>query len=403
MKVTLDDVQEREGKHVLHTYRRQPVVFVKGSGARLFDATGKEYLDFISGIGVTALGHAHPGLTAELTDQVATLLHTSNLYYHPFQADAAARLAALSGLARTFFCNSGAEANEACLKFARRYWYTKGVAGRTEYVAVEGAFAGRTMGALSVTWDDHYRAPFQPLIPGVTFVSPDNPEALVAAVTGRTAAIIAEPIRGEGGIRLLTPAFASAIADVCERTGTLLIADEVQTGMGRTGAAFHCHALGWQPDLIAVGKALGAGVPVGAALVSERVAETISPGDHGTTYGGNLLATRAAAYVLQQLMEGGLLDYVQRIGAYFERRLAELVLRHPIVVESRGVALMRGLELKVDATAAVDLARQRGLLVNRTNEKVIRMLPPLIVDSTDVDQAVAILDEVLTAVASTPA
>ena len=403
MKVTLDDVQAREGKHVLHTYRRQPVVFVKGSGARLFDATGKEYLDFISGIGVTALGHAHPGLTAEITDQAATLLHTSNLYYHPFQADAAARLAALSGLARTFFCNSGAEANEACLKFARRYWYTKGVAGRTEYVAVEGAFAGRTMGALSVTWDDHYRAPFQPLIPGVTFVSPDDPEALVAAVTDRTAAIIAEPIRGEGGIRPLPPAFAKAIAEVCERTGTLLIADEVQTGMGRTGAAFHSHAIGWQPDLIAVGKALGAGIPVGAALVSERVAEAISPGDHGTTYGGNLLATRAAAYVLQQLMEGGLLEHVQRIGAYLERRLAELTLRHPIVAESRGVALMRGLELTVDATAAVDLARERGLLVNRTNEKVIRMLPPLIIDSTDVDQAVAILDEVLTAVASAPA
>jgi predicted acetylornithine/succinylornithine family transaminase len=400
MTVTLEDIQAREGSHVLQTYRRQPVAFVKGAGSKLYDSAGREYLDFISGIGVTALGHSHPGLTAAIAEQAATLVHTSNLYYHPFQADAAARLAAVSGLPRAFFCNSGAEANEACLKFARRYWYTKGVAGRTEFVALEGAFAGRTMGALSVTWDDHYRAPFQPLVPSVTFVNPDNPEALAAAVTPRTAAIIAEPIRGEGGIRPIPPAFAKAVADVCASTGTLLISDEVQTGMGRTGAAFHFPALGWQPDLIAVGKALGAGIPVGAALVSERVAATISPGDHGTTYGGNLLATRAAAFVLAQIMEGGLLQHVQRVGAHFERRLAELKLKHPVVAESRGVGLMRGLELRVDAAAAVDLAREKGLLVNRTNEKVIRMLPPLIIDEQDVDRAAAILDDVLTQVAA---
>jgi predicted acetylornithine/succinylornithine family transaminase len=399
-KLTLEDLQAREARHVLHTYRRQPVVFVRGSGSRLYDADGREYLDFVSGIGVASLGHAHPGLAAVLADQAATLLHTSNLYYHPFQAEAAARLSALSGLARTFFCNSGTEANEACLKFARRYWYTQGVKDRTGFVAVEGAFAGRTMGALSLTHDEHYRAPFAPLLEHVTFVSPDRPEDLAAAVGDRTAAVMAEPIRGEGGIRPLAPAFARAIADVCQRTGTLLIADEVQTGLGRTGVAFHSQALGWQPDLISVGKALGSGVPVGAALVTERVAGAISPGDHGSTYGGNLLATRAAVFVLEQLMEGGLIAHVRQVGAHLERRLAELKLKHPLVVESRGVGLMRGLELRIDATATVNLARERGLLVNRTDEKVVRMLPPLTIDATDVDRATEILDGVLASVAA---
>lgn len=396
-----EELQAREAQYVLQTYKRQPVEFVRGQGSTLYDANGKEYLDFLSGIGVTSLGHAHPALTAALTEQVGTLLHTSNLYFHKYQAEAGERLSKLSGLARTFFCNSGAEANEACLKFARRYWFTKGVKNRTEFVAVEGAFAGRTMGALSLTWDAHYREPFQPLIEKVTFVSPDRPEDLAAAVGDRTAAVMAEPIRGEGGIRPLPAAFAKAVADVCERTGTLLIADEVQTGLGRTGVAFQHQALGWTPDLVSVGKALGSGVPVGAALVSEKVASTISAGDHGSTYGGNLLATRAASVVLRELMEGGLIDHVRAVGAHLERRLGELKLKHPLVTESRGVGLMRGVELRVDAGPAVDLARERGLLVNRTNEKVVRMLPPLTIDTADVDRAVAILDGVLADVATT--
>ena len=400
MKVTLDDIQARESRHVLQTYKRQPIAFVRGSGPRLYDVDGREYLDFVSGIGVASLGHAHPGLAAAIADQAATLLHVSNLYYHPFQAEAAARLSALSGLARVFFCNSGAEANEACLKFARRYWHTKGVKNRIGYVAVEGGFAGRTMGALSVTHDEHYRAPFMPLLEPVTFVDPAKPEALAAAVTDRTAAIIAEPIRGEGGIRPLSAEFAEALTDVCGRTGTLLIADEVQSGLGRTGHGFHSQAIGWQPDLISVGKALGSGVPIGAALVSERVAETISAGDHGSTYGGNLLATRAAAFFLAQLTDGGLLEHVRTVGAHFERRLRTLALAHPVIVETRGAGLMRGIELRIDAAPVVDLARQNGLLVNRTNEKVVRLLPPLTIDAADIDRAVDMLDAVLASVAS---
>ncbi len=400
MKVTLDDIKARESQHVLQTYRRQPVVFVRGKGSFLYDGEGREYLDLVSGIGVTSLGHAHPGLAAVIADQASTLLHVSNLYYHPFQADAAARLTQLSGLARAFFCNSGTEAVEACLKFARRYWYTQGATERTSFVAVEGAFAGRTMGALSVTSDPHYRDPFGPLLGPVTFVDPSKPDALAAAVTERTAAIIAEPIQGEGGIRPLSAEFARAIDDVCRRTGTLLIADEVQSGLGRTGHAFYAPVLGLRPDLVSVGKALGAGVPVGAALVSERVISTISPGDHGTTYGGNLLACRAAIFFLEQLMDKGLLDHVTTVGAHFERRLRALALQHPAIVEVRGAGLMRGLQLAVDATPIIDLARDRGLLVNRTDEKVVRMLPQLTIRAEEIDRAIDILDGVFAAVHS---
>lgn len=400
MKLTLDDILGRESRHVLQTYRRQPVAFVRGSGPRLYDVDGREYLDFVSGIGVASLGHAHPGLAAAIADQASTLLHTSNLYYHPYQAEAASRLSALSGLQRAFFCNSGAEANEACMKFARRYWHTQGVKGRIGYVAIEGAFGGRTMGALSITHDEHYRGPFLPLIEPVTFVPDTRPDLLASAVDETTAAVIAEPIRGEGGIRPLPSDFAHAISEVCKRTGTLLIADEVQSGLGRTGYPFYSQALGWEPDLISVGKALGSGVPIGAALVSERVAKTISPGDHGSTYGGNLLATRAAAFVLEQLMDHGLIEHVKTVGPHFERRLRALALKHPVIVEVRGAGVMRGLQLSVDALPVVNQARERGLLVNRTDEMVIRLLPPLTIEAADIDRAVEVLDEVFAAISS---
>ena len=398
MSVSFDDIQARESRHVLNTYRRQPVAFVRGRGPRLYDVDGREYLDLVSGIGVASLGHAHPGLAAVIAEQAATLLHTSNLYYHPFQAEAAARLAALSGMPRVFFCNSGTEANEASLKFARRYWYTQGERDRVGFVAMDHAFGGRTMGALSVT--EHYREPFGPLIGPVTFVDTTRVESLLAAVTDRTAAIIAEPIRGEGGVRPFTPPFAAAIADVCARTGTLLIADEVQSGLGRTGHAFHSQALGWTPDLISVGKALGSGIPVGATLVSERVAATISPGDHGTTYGGNLLAMRAASFFLEQLTDHGLLEHVRTVGDHFERQLRTLALKHPVILEVRGAGLMRALDLRIDSTPVIDLARERGLLVNRTDTTAVRMLPPLNIEAADLDRALDILDGVLATVAT---
>ena len=399
MKTTFEEIQAREARHVLQTYKRQPIAFVRGSGSRLYDVDGREYLDLVSGIGVASLGHAHPGLAAAIAELAATLLHTSNLYYHPYQAEAAARLTTLSGLPRAFFCNSGTEAVEACLKFARRYWFTKG-APRAEFVAVSNGFSGRTMGALSVTHDEHYRTPFAPLLGPTTFVDFDKPDMLAAAVTERTAAIIAEPIQGEGGVRPMPQAFADAIGEATRRTGALYIADEVQSGLGRTGYPFHFMALGLQPDLISVGKALGAGVPVGAALVADRVAQTISAGDHGTTYGGNLLACRAAAFFLEQLTDKGLLAQVKATGLHFERRLRTLALQHPSIVEVRGAGLMWGLQLATDALPIVEGARQRGLLVNRTNERVVRMLPPLTVDVADLDRAVDVLDEVFASVSA---
>jgi acetylornithine/N-succinyldiaminopimelate aminotransferase len=392
---TASDIQALEARFVLQTYKRQAVVFARGEGTRIEDIDGRRYLDFVSGIGVSVLGHGHPGLSKAVAEQAAALLHTSNLYYHPLQGQVAARLSAFSGLSRTFFCNSGTEAMEACLKFARRFWFTQGVRGRTRFVAFEHGFSGRTMGALSVTANPHYREPFEPLIPGVTFVPPGDVAALDAAVSSATAAIVVEPIQGEGGVRPISTEFAAAIEAACARTGALLIADEVQCGLGRTGAPFFFQTLGLTPDLVTVGKALGAGVPVGAALVAEEVAAQVLPGDHGTTYGGNLLATRAALFVLEQLQDHGLMDQVQRAGAHFEARLTELAARHAVVTEVRGAGLMRGLQLSVDAAPVVEGALARGLLVNRTAESVVRLLPPYTASTGDIDEAVATLDAVL--------
>ncbi len=396
MTTDLQSVKALEAEHVVQTYKRIPVAFVRGEGCRLFDTNGREYLDFISGIGVVVLGHAHPGLAAAIADQAKTLIQTSNLYFHPLQGQLAAKLAELSGLKRTFFCNSGTEAVEACLKFARRYWYSKGDKQRTGFVALEHGFSGRTMGALSVTANVNYRQPFEPLIPGVTFVSPDAPAALAAAVTAGTAAIIAEPIQGEGGVRPLSAEFARAIEDACARTGALLIADEIQCGLGRTGQPFHFPALGLTPDLVSIGKALGSGVPIGAALVSEHVAAQIFAGDHGSTYGGNLLSCRAALYVMEELP--ALVANVRQVGPHFERALDGLARQHSIVAAARGVGLMRALELTVDALPVIEGALQRGLLINRTAERVVRMLPPLNVSIQEIDKAVSILNDVFASV-----
>jgi acetylornithine/N-succinyldiaminopimelate aminotransferase len=397
MTMVMDEVVGREARHVLQTYRRQPVTFVRGEGVRLYDADGREYYDLLSGIGVASLGHAHSGLAQAVAEQSRTLIHTSNLFYHPLQGQLAERLANLSGLPRAFFCNSGTEAVEACLKFARRYWYTKGEP-RQEFVALDESFHGRTFGSLSVTSDEHYRTPFEPLLPSVKFVRTNDVASLMAAVSSKTAAVIAEPVLGEGGIRPLTPAFAAAITEVCSKSGALFIADEVQSGVGRTGYPFYFKALGMHPHLVSVGKALGSGVPIGAALVSQEVADTISFGDHGTTYGGNLLACRAALVVLDELVGGGLLARIGRVGKHFEARLRAIAARHAIVKEIRGAGLMWGLELSRDAAAIVPAGLERGVVVNRTADTVVRLLPPLVITQSEVDEALDRLDAALGAV-----
>ena len=395
---TTTDVMAIEKDHLLQVYRRGSVVFERGRGCRLFDANGRSYLDLISGVGVAALGHAHPRLAAAVAAQAQELLHTSNLFFHPLQGELAERLSTLSGLPRAFFCNSGTEAVEASLKFARRYWHSQGQHARTGYVALEQSFHGRTMGSLSVTWDDHYRAPFAPLVPGVTFVGANDTAALRAAVTDQTAAVIVEPIQGEGGVRPLTAEMAAAITEACGRTGALLIADEVQCGLGRTGRPFYSAVLGLQPDIMAIGKSLGAGVPIAATLFTDRVAASASFGDHGSTYGGNLLACRAALVFLEELIDGGLMAHVAKVGAHTEARLMELASRNSCVRAVRGAGLMWGLDLDRPAAPVVEAALEQGLLVNRTAETVIRLLPPYIITAAEIDEAIGLLDTALNAV-----
>ena len=389
-----------DAEHVLQVYRRAPVVFESGKGCALFTRSGERYLDLISGVGVASLGHANPVLARAIADQAATLIHTSNLFHHPLQAELATRLSAMTGLARAFFCNSGAEAVEACLKFARRYWHAQGTP-REGFVAFDHSFHGRTMGAVSVTWDSHYRDPFGPLVPGVTFVDPRDAAAIAAAITESTAAVIVEPIQGEGGVRPIPQAAADAIAAACRRTGALLIADEVQCGLGRTGKLFHSPALGLTPDLMALGKALGAGVPIGAAMFSDRVAAAAKPGDHGSTYGGNLLACRAALTFLDEL-EGGLLDHVARAGAYLEAGLQAMASRQPAIRDVRGAGLMWGVEIDRPAAAVVDAARDRHLLINRTSDTVVRLLPPYIITEREIDEALPLLEAAIEAAVEAP-
>ena len=398
MTSATSNVMALETEHVLQVYKRNPVVFERGRGCRLFDADGRGYLDLVSGVGVAALGHANPRLAAALSEQAATLLHTSNLYFHPLQGEVATRLSDMSGLPRAFFCNSGAEAVEACLKFARRYWFAEN-APRPGLVAFDHSFHGRTMGALSVTWDDHYRAPFAPLLPGVQFVSPNDPDALLAAVSESTGAIILEPLQGEGGVRPFSQRMAEAVKDACRRTGALLIADEIQCGLGRTGRPFYSQALGLEPDLMAVGKALGAGVPIAAALFSERVAKAAAFGDHGSTYGGNLLACRAALVFLEELIDRDLISHVASVGAHLERGLRAIAARHSIVKEVRGAGLIWGLDLDRPALPVVGAALDLGLLVNRTADTVVRLLPPFVITESEVDEACALLERALGKVA----
>lgn len=391
-------IQELEAQHLLPVYKRTPVVFTRGEGMYLISAEGRRYLDFISGVGVAALGHAHAGLADAIADQARTLLHTSNLFFHPLQAEVATRLASLTGLERAFFCNSGTEANEACLKFARRYWHAKGETKRTKFIAFSHAFHGRTLGSLSVTWDDHYRAPFAPLIPNVVFVDTNDPAALTAAVDDTTAAIVIEPIQGEGGVRPISAALVTAIEEACARTGALLIADEVQSGSGRTGPFLHSQRLGLTPDLVALGKALGAGVPVGVAMFSQEVASKASPGDHGSTYGGNLLACRAALVFLDAWQSPELQASIAAATAHMGKRLCELMGRHPqLIREVRGAGLMIGIDLTFDATPVVAEAFSRGLLINRTNTTVVRLLPPFILTPEDIDAAMPLLEAAIVA------
>jgi acetylornithine aminotransferase/acetylornithine/N-succinyldiaminopimelate aminotransferase len=395
--VNLEQVQKLESKLLVATYERYPVLLRRGRGVHVHDDKGRKYLDLLSGIGVNALGYAHPAITKTITRQSRLLVHTSNLFYHDYQARLAAALTKISGMDRAFFTNSGTEAWEAALKLARAYARAnrpEGMGSKWRILALENAFHGRTFGALATTHKEKYRAPFAPVVPGVEFVKFDDVDDLERKFDSTVCAIGFEFLQGEGGIRPVSKAFAQAARELARKHEALLIADEIQSGLGRTGRWFAYQHYGIQPDLVTVAKPLAGGLPLGALLACEKVSECMHPGMHGTTFGGGPLACAVSLELLRTLEKQKLLKHVQKIGSYFLEQLQELGHRHAGIRKVRGLGLMIGMELEsADAAKAVfKQMLERGVIVNRTDETVIRFLPPYIIQKTHVDQAIRELD-----------
>ena len=384
----------RDKNFVVQNYGRYPLAISHGEGAYLYDFDGRQYLDFISGIGVMALGHAHPRILKIIAEQASTLIHCSNLYYHPNQGALAEKLAKISGLNRTFFCNSGAEAVEAALKIAKGYGRAISES-KYEIVALQDSFAGRTLGAISLTGQPKYREPFEPLIPGIKFIGINDTAALQDAVNENTAAIFFEPILGEGGIVEISAEFAAIARQLARQFDALLVCDEIQCGLGRTGKAFSHQFWGEEyiPDVITVAKPLAAGLPIGAVICNEKAAAVLGPGMHGSTFGGGALTCRVALEFIEMLPD--LMSRVREIGAYFEARLQELIARHEFVKKTRGKGLMLGLELSVPGAVFINRAQEQGLLLNCTAGNILRFLPPYTIEHVHVDEAIGILDDVL--------
>jgi predicted acetylornithine/succinylornithine family transaminase len=379
-----------EREYVLQNYARYPLVLARGKGCHVYDLEGRRYLDFIAGIGVNALGHAHARILAVIREQAGLLIHTSNLYYHQYQGPLAKRLAEISGLQRTFFANTGTEAMEGALKMVHAH-------GRAihpekyQIISLENAFHGRTLGALSITGQAKYREEFEPLIPGVKFIPVNDIAALEAAFSERTAGIVLEMIQGEGGIHPLTHEFVAKARELADRHNALLVADEIQCGVGRPGTyfAYQRSQPVILPDVMAAAKPLACGIPLGVIVANEKAAAAIKPGMHGSTFGGGALACRVALEFLDILDE--LLPSIQRVGGYFHVVLNELARKHGFVKEVRGFGLMLGMELAVPGKQIVLDAMAEGLLINCTHETVLRFLPPYIVTEKEVDQGVKTL------------
>lgn len=376
--------------HLMTTYKRLPVAFARGEGAWLWDAAGKQYLDAISGIAVTGLGHAHPELTKALSEQAGRLLHTSNLFEIPLQEELAVRLCRLAGMDRAFFCNSGAEANEAALKLARRYGHEQGVEAPA-VIVMEGAFHGRTLATLSATGNRKVQAGFEPLVAGFRRVPYNDLDAVaqVAQHANDVVAVLVEPIQGEGGVIIPTPGYLKGLREICDRHGWLLMLDEIQTGMCRTGRWFAYQHEEIQPDVITLAKGLGNGVPIGACLGRGAAAQILVPGSHGSTFGGNPFACRAALTVVDILERGDFARQVAEIGASLFAELVRVVGPCPDVRAVRGVGLMLAVELNRPGEALVKIALERGLLINVTADRVVRLLPPLVLSRTQANLLVA--------------
>ena len=382
-------------ENLLHVYNRFPVVLDHGKGVYLYESDGKEYLDFAAGIAVCGLGYGNEELNNALKEQIDKLCHTSNLFYHESCGEAAKELNRVSGMDRVFFTNSGTEANEGALKAARRYAYTK-KNGRYEFIAMENSFHGRSFGAVSVTGHDSYREPFEPVLPGVKFAKFNDLDSVKALVSGKTCAIILEPLQGEGGINLATQEFMEGIRKICDDNDILMICDEVQCGMARTGTTFAWQGFGVKPDIITMAKAIGNGIPVGAFAMTEKVAEySLQPGDHGATYGGNPLACTAVKKVIEIFEREDIVGHVNHVAPYLTKRLDELVSEIDCVTERRGKGLMQGLALSKPAGEVISRAVAEGLLVIQAEGNVLRFVPPLIVEEKHIDEMIEKLKRAL--------
>jgi acetylornithine aminotransferase/acetylornithine/N-succinyldiaminopimelate aminotransferase len=401
---TLAELQAAESKLMLQTYERYPLMFVSGSGVYLRDEQGNEYLDLLSGIGVCALGYNHPAINKALADQAAQVIHTSNLFYHRGTTELALRLTEITGLDRVFLCNSGTEAWEAALKLARAHALMLRSEGKnigTKFLALEHSFHGRTIGSVATTHKLKYREPFAPVMPGVDFIPFNDVAALKAAFAASPndyCAIVLETIQGEGGINPLSQEFLQTARQLCDASGALLICDEIQSGMGRTGKWCAYQHYGILPDVTTLAKPLAGGMPIGAVLCTESVSRAITPGMHGTTFGGNPLACAAAIAVIDEIKHSHLLDHVAEVGNYFFAQLATLQAKHPAIVDIRGRGLMVGVELDSDTLAKQVLAGMmaKRMILNRTHETVLRFLPPFLITKEHVDQTISALDALLT-------
>jgi predicted acetylornithine/succinylornithine family transaminase len=391
-----DEIAQLEKQFLIPTYDRMPILAVRGEGCYLYDDRGRKYLDFLGGLAVNSLGYAHPEILAVLRDQAETLLHTSNLIYHPYQAPLAKKLTSLSGMDRAFFANSGAEAIEGTLKLVRAYARSRQESSlRDEVLAIENSFHGRTFGALAATWPEKYRKPFEPLVPGIRFVRLNDSGHLRESFTPRVGAVLLEVIQGEGGVVELNQEFLETAAELCRAHGALLICDEIQCGLGRTGRFFAFSKFGLRPDIVVVAKPLAAGLPLAAILAREEVAQAFSPGMHGTTFGGGPLQCRLALKVLEILERPGFLEQVREVGAYFRAHLEALRGEFPVVEEVRGDGLMLAAQLSVPGKNVVRQALEAGVIFNCTQEKVLRFLPPLIIERHHVDELVGVLKPIL--------
>jgi acetylornithine/N-succinyldiaminopimelate aminotransferase len=396
----LDELKAAEAKLLLGTYDRYPLLFTSGSGVYLQTEDGTRYLDLLSGIGVNALGYAHPAIEKAIAEQSRKLIHTSNLYFHQGQAALALRLTEATGMDRAFFCNSGTEANEAALKLARAYAKLRRSEGTplgTKFLALEHSFHGRTMGAVAATHKQKYREPFDPVMPGVEFVNFNDVEDLKAKFSTDVCAILVEAIQGEGGIRPVSQEFLQAARDLTRSTGALLIADEIQSGLGRTGKWCAYQHYGIQPDVVTLAKPIAGGIPLGALLCTEEASRAIHAGMHGTTFGGGPLACAVALAVLDTIEHGHLLAHINEVGDYFREQLQQLAQKHSAIVDVRGLGLMLAAELDSEDLAKTVLAEmmKRHILINRTSETVLRFLPPFILQKAHVDEAVTALDQIL--------